>query len=539
MKPKKAPATSSDKKKWAVILAILFIFVIIGSFFLLIHHAEKRVEQAIIERLNSELSDGSEIIIEHFNLSLFPLGITAKNIELHHHISFEEREPRKQLDLLRSLKIQEFSLKRFRLWRYIKDKHVEFDNVIIHGAETEVVLGLEIESSGSEAEEPMPPIYISEFQLIESDLFIFQTPVGERANLKLGNYSVYLTDIEFSDHNFKENPKFEDFDLQVQKLDYFFQNGQYELQADSMYINSFDSQLQFKNAHLKPLMSATELADKIGHQLDRFDIKLSHFLMKEFDLKGWLSDGQIYASNIELTEPTVYIDRDKSYPRRERNEDRILPAIQFKQLDIPVQIDTIHAISGSLKYHEIFSEDGREGFVQFDDIDLKVSPFQNTSQEDSLFVRAEAQFMDSAQLNLNIDFSLGSDGAHIVSGTLGTMDLSSLNEPLDELILMRIESGQLDQLNFWFYADNNASAGNVIMIYRDLEVRYFDDEEVRERRRDRFRSFIANTFVIRSNNPSDNPRTGEIQYVRDPERSMFSYWLRSLATGLEETVKRL
>lgn len=539
MKPIKKPDRPSGKKKWAVILSIILFFLVIGSLYLFIHQSEKRIKIAVIELLNRELSDESEILIEHFNLSLVPLGFTARNIELFHHTSYENREPKKQLDLMRSLKVQELSLKKFRLWQFIKERTIQFDSIIITGADTEIVSGVDIESEKTGNDDPLPPIFISELNLLDSNLSIFHGTHGKDIALNIKNYSVLLLGIELSDPGIKAVPQFQNLDLQIQKLDFFTQNGHYELQTDSIHLNSSDNLLKFKNIHLNPLLSATAKAEEAGHQIDRFEITLSHFQMMGLDLKKWLYNGHLNASKIDLNELQVQIDRDRSYPRRDRDEDRILPPLQFKQLDIPIQIDTLHAISGSLSYHEYYSENGREGFVQFDNIDLKAFPFQNISNEDSLFVRAEARFMNQSELALNIDFSLENDGAHIVSGTLGPMDLTTLNEPMDDLIFLRINSGELDQLNFWFYADNSAAAGNMIMVYRNLEIRFLDEEAASERRRDRFRSFIANTFAIRSNNPPEDPRTGEIQYNRDPDRSMFSYWLRSLAAGLEDSVKRL
>ena len=87
-------------------------------------------------------------------------------------------------------------------------------------------------------------------------------------------------------------------------------------------------------------------------------------------------------------------------------------------------------------------------------------------------------------------------------------------------------------------ADDDISRGMLIFVYDDLEIRFFDAETQRERRRDRFRSFIANRFMVRSDNPAEDPRNALIEYERDKQRSMFNYWWRSISDGLMDTIRR-
>lgn len=528
----------SDRKKWILILLFTFIFLLGGSLYLLFNEAEKRAEKALLELVNSELSGESEVIIGHFKLSLFPLGVTADEIELFHHTLFDEREfPQKPLDVIRDLNIDRVSVKQFRLWRYLFKKTIHIGELKVIGANIEFVSGASEKTSDDDSAVKSTPLHISEFHFLDGYLSYFQNAENENPTLTLDKISINSTEIDLSEFDEQPFPQFSDLEMQVQKLGFLSENKHYELELDSLHLNSINRDLSFKNVQITPLLTATEMAVETGHQLDRFDASLAHFLMLDFDLKSWLLDGKLTASKIELAEPIVHIDRDRSFPRRDR-EDRPMPHSQFINLDIPVQIDTVHAIDGTLRYLEFYSDESREGFVLFDHIDLKAFPFQNISVEDSLFVRAKTRFMNVSDLNLKFDFSLQNDAAHIVSGSLDPMDMTTINDPLDGLILMRLKSGELDRLDFWFYADNKASAGNLLIIYKNLEVQFYDDDLNSDRNRDQFKSFIANTFAIRSDNPSDDPRTGKIEYERDLDKSMFNYWLRSLATGLEDSIKR-
>ncbi len=528
-----------DKKRWIWIISILVVILLAGTLFLVIHQAEEKGKQALVELLNRELSDDSEFVVDHFKIHFFPFGFTAEEIKLTHPEDFNEREPQKRMDFIHSLSIDRISVNRFRLWNYIWNRTISIHELMVQRPDIKLISGMAETSSGDDSPASFPAVFISNIQILEGSFAYMNSVEHEKASWQLNDVTISVSELDLSGLADRPYPGFDHIELKVQKLDYRTANDHYEMYMDSLHLNSYNNEFSLKNVNFNPLLTASEMADVSGHQTDQFNISLSHFLLSGFDLESWLMDGKLVASKVELAEPEIRIERDRSYPRRERTEDRILPHLQWKQMNIPVYIDTVHAVNGFLRYHEFYSEDNREGYVLFSQINLKAYPFQNITAEDSLFIRTHALFMGTTNFDLEIDFSLQDDAAHVLSGTLGRMDLPTINEPLGDLVMLRLQQGEMEQLNFWFYADNHASAGNLIMIYNNLEVSFLSDQDTRIRRRDRFRSFIANTFAVRSNNPANNPRSGEIEYERDPDRSMFSYWLRSLATGLEDTVKRL
>ncbi len=79
----------------------------------------------------------------------------------------------------------------------------------------------------------------------------------------------------------------------------------------------------------------------------------------------------------------------------------------------------------------------------------------------------------------------------------------------------------------------------MIVIYEDLDIKKLDSETLEETTRSRIVSFVANLAVVRSSNPEDDPRVGEIDFERETDRSTFSYWWKTLRSGLKSSAGNL
>lgn len=520
---------SNNSKK---VLLILFIAIILitGMMTFFIFQANKYAEKKLLELVNSELSPNALIEIDDFNISFFPVDISIGNLQLRHLTPFEEITPQKQTDRIRTLQINQLSLTGISLWSLLFGSEYYIDRFEVDGILIELVPGDPEELSGSSETERALPITVSELVVNNAtvSLYRFRDSDSSYANLNQIAGKFYEFNVL--------NSTFDELEIEIGKMDYQTSDDHYEVSLESFHLNSRNRQIEAINFDLTPRLSAFEMANSRGYQLDRFDITFSSLSSSQFDVKQWFDHEELKIEKIILSNPSIEIDRDRTLPRRER-EDRILPFIQFKNLPMAIKVDTFHVENGFLSYLELEESQSREGAISFHDISLTATQLNNHSANDSIFVKANTRFMNDAQFQVNFDLSLNESAGHIVRGTLYGFDLTSLNSTLEQMALMRIESGQLNRLDFWFRADNANAEGNLNMLYDNLEVRFLDAEQ-QERGRDRIRSFIANTLVLHADNPADDPRIGIIQYERDLERSMFNYWLRSLSTGLEDSIKK-
>jgi len=102
-----------------------------------------------------------------------------------------------------------------------------------------------------------------------------------------------------------------------------------------------------------------------------------------------------------------------------------------------------------------------------------------------------------------------------------------------------VESGKMEKLTFRFSFNETRSDGELELNYHDLKLAIFKDEgkkKEEELEKDNLKTFIMNTFIFRTNMDEDVPqdkRTGTIAFVRDDNRSVFNFWVKSLVSGIK------
>lgn len=522
------------RKKWIIPIISIFIFII--SLIPLFYFVENSAKKKLLSLVNHELSPNSEMVIDDFSLTFLPLGISMKSIALLKHQPNNELASPKLTDAILEFTVEEISLSGIKLISLIRRGHIQVNKFNLHGVYFEAVQLDSISRSDSTSRSDPMQISVSEFQFSELHLKLFNTSLVDSSTTEIQNLNGEITDFNLSNPSKFSSSTFEELEIAVDHVSHFTKNGFYEASLDSFRLNTIYDQITFNHFHLRPLMNAYQMALDIGYPIDNIDFKIPYFKIEQADFKKWLSDEELIAGKISLIEPVISISRDKSLPRRERAA-RILPHLQFKYLPFSVDIDTIFVENGILSYHEEVAAENRAGSISFNEIDLSLYSMVNRSKE-SIYAEASALFMNQSEFDLNVDFSLEDTGKHSVSGNLYQLDLTSMNSTFENLVQIRLDTGEIQQLNFQFEADDNYAYGDLLLIYSDLDLRFIDAEDQTGGGWNRVRSFLANTFVIRSNNTAEDPRSGKIESDRDKERSIFNFWLRSLSTGLIDTIKR-
>ena len=103
---------------------------------------------------------------------------------------------------------------------------------------------------------------------------------------------------------------------------------------------------------------------------------------------------------------------------------------------------------------------------------------------------------------------------------------------------VNIKSGTSHRLDFDFSHDLERATGELRFHYENLNVQFIDDGKQQMSRGlyDAIATFIANTFVIKaSNTPGDKMRVGKIEFERNPKKSCFNYWWKSILSGIKSS----
>ncbi|MCC5941032.1 MAG: hypothetical protein JJU37_05770 [Balneolaceae bacterium] len=527
----------SSKVKLIVYLLIAFLIVISIVGIYLIRNAEDLAKNLLISQVNEQLAPHAEIEIEEFSFSVRPAAITLNNAKIVHKTPFEEFEPERRTDSIRKFELGKASVEGVNLLRLALRRQWSLGTFTIDGLNVEIV-PFPVDESETDNDDPFViPLFVSEVVLSNSNFAYFRERESETLAFRINNLSASVSDLYFSEADAPLYSYFEDFTFSTDTLSYVTEDSLYHL-----FIYSFDADTKsrtfsFSKSELIPQKSATQIAEEAGVQSDQYNYTAGPVKADGFDAKKWLRDEEIVLTSLIIENLDILINRDKTYPRAERNH-RPLPQQQFIDLPFIVSADTIRWETGSIRYVETYPQAGREGEISFYDVNITIEGLQNHSRDDSVRVHAAANFLDQVPIEAKYLFSVRENAGHTVSGFMGGFNLQLLNPIIENMAAKQIRSGNLEEFRFNFHANEYASNGSLHMIYRDMELRFLDEISLEETRSRRLRSFFANRLRVRSGNDIEDPREGTIEFERDVERSIFNYWWKSVLSGIEDIVIR-
>jgi hypothetical protein len=162
---------------------------------------------------------------------------------------------------------------------------------------------------------------------------------------------------------------------------------------------------------------------------------------------------------------------------------------------------------------------------------------QNKNISENLKINASSQLFNKAKLTAVINFDLNSkDYFHTVSGSLENLPLNTFNAMVEKSAPVTIESGQLKKFKFDVSFNENLGTGQLFFGYENFKISLLDfsDDEVKK---SKFASFWANKMVLNTNtDKKDELLPIELNYKRDPHRSIINLWWKTIYSGAKTTI---
>lgn len=144
--------------------------------------------------------------------------------------------------------------------------------------------------------------------------------------------------------------------------------------------------------------------------------------------------------------------------------------------------------------------------------------------------------MDKALLTAHFEFPMHLAESHSVQGTLESLRAEDLNLILEPVGMVRAKSGTLHSLQFLMDLGAENATGWVQLVYSDLKIEVLNEDHVNDGGRLRFKTFLANALKVKNDNIKEPFRRGEVSKERVHTKSIFSYWWKSLSTGLKDNI---
>lgn len=330
----------------------------------------------------------------------------------------------------------------------------------------------------------------------------------------------------------------------------FALSGYQSLTKDKMYTLKLDTLLGSINSRtlklrgLKVIPMYPELAfsRKYNVQKDRYDLNFNEINLSGVDFIGLNADGELHVKKLALGPAEVAVFMNRELPPPNFDKGRNYPHVAIKRLPIQTLIDTVLVSKIDIAYTEYNPQAQEKGTVRLENLTGSILNVTNDSTR--LLKRGHAwadlttYVMGKGRMNVKIDFDLNApDAAFSYVGKVGPFNLQALNPLSKSLGLIEIESGNVQRVDFNIKANVRRSSGSMQFYYNDLKVNLLKKGEDGEKKERGLLSFLANTILIKNDNPSKGEpvRTVSIAHERVPQASFFNLMWKSVFSGMRET----
>ncbi|MEN2280848.1 DUF748 domain-containing protein [Algoriphagus sp. SE2] len=329
--------------------------------------------------------------------------------------------------------------------------------------------------------------------------------------------------------------------FKLEELKISFRNLAYQVSENQTF--NFESygfdfskgQMNLKNIHLELDKEWYEHAKNQPVQKEIMEFEIGKITVRGLSEASQFGDSLIViAESITLDSLDFKIGKDKNrpFPPKELKQDF---SFLLEALTFPMKVDSLLVTNSTITYSEIGNGQKLPGTIELSKINgmiLNVSTIEKIERENSLFVQVNAVFDRSGQLSLEVHENYF-EREWEADITLENLEMTHLNQTVNNLAGISIASGRLNKLHLNMEANAQFSDNHFLMEYEDLKIELLNAEHHKKG----FLSSMANLAVHKQNKPEDK-KYQELAYAtkRDPYKGPINLIWLSAKDGLMATI---
>ncbi len=287
-------------------------------------------------------------------------------------------------------------------------------------------------------------------------------------------------------------------------------------------------------------IDAVEYLDKFAFREDAFSATDAGMLCTGVDVDRLLRGGGLDVDKVLIEGLRFEVLSDKRHPVNPNGAPPQMPHEVIRNLPFYVNIDSFQVREARLVYAERQKDWSVPGQLFWERMRVDVTGLNNDSsggKRPVAHLTAEGDFMSEGRMFLDLKLPLFADGLDFTcEGGLEGMALNNLNQFVSIGELIRIDEGRNESARFSMAVRDGRAAGTVDARYRNLRITLLNKEHRQKGGLfSRFQGFLANAFVIRTDNqPEDDGsiETGTIDYQLKNDDTFLAFLWKSVRTGL-------
>jgi hypothetical protein len=277
-----------------------------------------------------------------------------------------------------------------------------------------------------------------------------------------------------------------------------------------------------------------EFTSEMEYQEDVIEFSLKELTLSYIDAKNNIyGDWQIIAGLAKLDGIVLEDYRDKNKPRPEEPEKPLFEGM-VEQIPFPIELDTIRISNAEIVYRELLPGNSMPGSLKFDQVSVEVLNFTSSDslQVGEMTFHANALFNGVAKMKLDFQVPYGKESFTLQASVQG-FELSGLNEILERMANVRVESGKVREMLLEMEVSRYRSSNTLTFQYEDLKLELLGEDHSKKK----LKSAVANLLSSRSNLSTDS-NYKKATYVTDRNiyRGPFNLMWESTKEGLLQIV---
>lgn len=440
-----------------------------------------------------------------------------------------------------SIEIGELELAGVQIWRLIRNKELVINQVNILDPLIAIKRGIELDTLGNDnasgKKENIPFIQVNGFNIKNAHF----TVIGHDST-----NSIAASDASFSLQGFIYDPQslssppfdFEDFSLSVKDYSMALPDSFYTLQASAVTATAESESITISGLELVPIYDIHQFMEKKGEQADRLNVFVKELKLQGLDFDRIL-EKELVASFVTIDSLNLVAYRDKRYILPSKKYVKF-PQQALREFPHYVQVDSVLLHDAQITYRERVEGSEAPGHINFVNINALTTNVTNAPDQlkDSvaMITNATGYLMGAGKISAHIYIPIGDEqNVHYFEGNMSPMEMKVVNPMLKNIVFGEVLSGKVNELSFRAHLNEDESHGSMRFGYEDLKVQINHQESEKGRRG--LITFVANTFIVKSDNPANGGfRESEMHYVRDKRKSLINFWWKTVLSGFKETM---
>jgi hypothetical protein len=544
--------------KWiAGILGTLIILVGIAAVYL-----SAKWKPLLTEKITEGVRNGSKglytIKFEDIHLNLITGSATLDRVSLipdtgtYNSLRANKLAPANLFEL----KLEKLNINRVGILTAYFKKKVELNSIILDHPSINILhfdvpkkpdTVKEDKTLYEQTSKTLKSIHVKAIKVVDADLDYLNGETGKALN------SVKHLDITVSDFLVDSLSQYDTTRFYNTKDISFVLKGYKSTGKDKMYTTKVDTitgsatekNIRVVGVQLIPLHPDLAFSRMYKYGKDRYDLKFDQIKFTGVDFVKLNAEGIFHADALSIgpAKVNIFVNRELPAPPG-LDKFKNFPHVALKRLPIPATIDTLKLRDLDVAYTEYNPMSLKRGTVYFQNFGGNVYNLSNDSlqlrKNNHAIAKLHAMVMKTSRIDITMDLNLtAKDAAFTYKGSVAPMDMMVLNTVAKNMGLVQIESGKMQKTTFDIRANRNGSSGTVVFLYSNLKVKLLKDSELGEPPKKKgLLSFIANTVLIKDDNPTKNDpaRIANVTFERTPAASFFNLLWKGIFMGMRETI---